>query len=64
VLARDDELRIGEGDPRAPHFGLRQFVKVRMVPPDASERIGNSEIAIPYEIFGLLFVLIEVRTGG
>jgi hypothetical protein len=35
-----------------------------MVPPDASERIGNSEIAIPYEIFGLLFVLIEVRTGG
>jgi hypothetical protein len=64
VLARDNQLRIGEGDACVPDFGFRRFVKARMVAADASERAGNAEFAISCEILGLLFVLLEVWTGG
>jgi hypothetical protein len=39
-------------------------MKARMVAADASERAGNAEFAISCEILGLLFVLLDVRTGG
>jgi hypothetical protein len=64
VFAGDDELGVGEADVGGLEVGGLQVVEAGMVAGDAGERFGDGEGAVSGEIFGLFFVLVEVRASG
>src|SRR5262249_39923061 len=64
VLARHDQLGVGERESGVPQLVVGGAAQARMVLPETGERGRLAGPAGPGELLGLLPVLLEVRTGG
>jgi hypothetical protein len=62
VLARDDELRIGQGD-RVGWHGSGRALRLAHRFPYSPEGLRIARLAAFQEVFGLFLVLLDVRMG-